>query len=306
MKRKKKFVIIIGILLAVGVIGVLFFIIGSREIAKVKTEEPSLASSVEGVGDIKLSPKEEIMPEVTKPEETKPEETIENTVEVPMKPETQYIYPAGQVIDKKEIVFDELVKYFQGHEISGEVYARINGKSYVENSDITLSQLRYLTVLHYNYNHEIQAGELIVNEELADDFANIFLQLFESGYEINSMRLIDDFWMGDGIASDTESIKNNNTSAFCYRQIFGGSGLSNHAKGCAIDINPMENPYVSYSNGEPVWFPEYSKDYIERKPSEPHVITDEDLCYEIFTEYGFTWGGDWETPKDYQHFERVM
>lgn len=69
---------------------------------------------------------------------------------------------------------------------------------------------------------------------------NIFRELFDIEYEIQSMRLIDDYWTGDGISSDSNSIDNNNTSAFCYRLATGGQNLSNHALGRAIDINPQK------------------------------------------------------------------
>lgn len=91
-----------------------------------------------------------------------------------------------------------------------------------------------------------------MNADLAEDYTNIFRELFEVEYEIQSMYLIDNYWTGDGDTSDTASIEVNNTSAFCYRAVTGGTKLSNHAFGRAIDINPQQNPYVSYSSGSPV------------------------------------------------------
>ena len=83
-------------------------------------------------------------------------------------------------------------------------------------------------MLHYNFNHEIQVGEMIVNAAISRDVLSVFQELFAAEYEIQSMRLIDDYWTGDGDSSDSNSIDNNNTSAFCYRQITGGGNLSNH------------------------------------------------------------------------------
>ena len=80
--------------------------------------------------------------------------------------------------------------------------------------------------------------------------------------------------------------------------------MSNHAYGIAIDLNPQQNPYVSYRTGEPVWQHENANDYIDRDAGLPHMITHEDLAYELFTQHGFEWGGDWNSPKDYQHFEK--
>ena len=98
------------------------------------------------------------------------------------------------------------------------VYNRIYGKSYYENKNIGLQDLRYLKMLHYNFNHEIQVGEMIVNAAISRDVLSVFQELFAAEYEIQSMRLIDDYWTGDGDSSDSNSIDNNNTSAFCYRQ----------------------------------------------------------------------------------------
>ena len=136
------------------------------------------------------------------------------------------------------------------------------------------------------------------------DVLEIFQALFLEKYEIQSMYLIDDYWTGDAEDSDTESVDANNTSAFCYREITGGGNMSNHAYGLAIDLNPQQNPYVSYRTGEPVWWHENANDYIDRDAGLPHMITHEDLAYELFTQHGFEWGGDWDSPKDYQHFEK--
>jgi len=214
--------------------------------------------------------------------------------------------PAGTVLQPSRVDRNELQHYFRSYEIAegDAVYQRIIGKSYVENPDIGLHELRYLKLLHYNFSHEIQVGELIVHAELAEDCLEIFRKLFEQEYEIYSMYLIEEFWEGTGNKSDTASCDANNSSAFCYRPITGGGELSNHAYGRAIDINPQQNPYVSYRYGYPTWHHDNADDYIDRDTGYAHMITHADLCFQLFTEYGFTWGGDWELVKDYQHFEK--
>jgi len=213
---------------------------------------------------------------------------------------------AGTMIAPEDIDTENLVSYFSVYEISDKIFERIDGKSYRENDNIKRSDLRYLKVIHYNFDHNIQVGELIVNALLAEDCLEIFQQLFEAEYEINSIYLIDNYWTGDGETSDNASIEANNTSAFCYRTMSGSSSVSNHAYGCAIDINPQQNPYVAYENGKPVWNPANAADYIERISGTEHVITHDDLCYKVFAEHGFSWGGDWNNPKDYQHFEKKV
>ena len=184
------------------------------------------------------------------------------------------------------------------------LFQRINGKSYQENDAVPLESLRYLKMPHYNFDGDIQVGELIVNQDVVEDIFLIFMELFEAEYQIQSMYLIDNYWTGDPETSDSASIDANNTSAFCFRQATGSGKLSNHAYGRAIDLNPQQNPYVSYSTGKPKWYHENASDYIDRDTGLAHMVTHEDLAYQVFTKYGFRWGGDWNNPKDYQHFDR--
>lgn len=212
---------------------------------------------------------------------------------------------AGTVVALEELDLAHPEQYFQSYEIKeGDgVYQRIYGKSYVENPHIGLDELRYFKVLHYNFDGAVQVGELIANAALEADYQEIFLQLFQNKYEIYSMRLIDEFWTGDVATLDEASMRANNTSGFCYRIVTDGKSLSNHAYGRAIDINPLQNPYVGTSKGNSYWYPETAGAYVERTGGE-HMISTGDLCYFVFRNHGFTWGGDWKNPKDYQHFEK--
>lgn len=211
---------------------------------------------------------------------------------------------AGTVVDSSQIDFSSEKQYFTASKIDGEVYKRIRGKSFDPKGKVKKSDLRYVKVLHYNYKHEIQVGELIVNKKIADDICTIFRKLFEEEYEIYSMYLIDDFWTGNGNDTDDVSCRKNNTSAFCYRPITGGGKLSNHSYGLAIDINTVENPYVTYWRGKPYCSQKNAKAYVKRSSKIRHEITHSDYCYKLFKKYGFSWGGDWKNLKDYQHFEK--
>ncbi len=214
---------------------------------------------------------------------------------------------AGTIVEKEKLDPNRWSDYFMIEEISEEIFGKINGKTYVENKHIGIEELRYLKVLHYNYDHQIQVGELIVNAEIAEDCKHIFIELFMQEYEIASMYLLEKYWTGDGVTTDTVSVEENNSSAFNYRVVPGTNHLSNHARGYAIDLNPLQNPYVAYrSDGS---FRTYYKDmenYLDRNSGAAHMITHEDAAYQIFTKYGFTWGGDWKNSKDYQHFEKVV
>lgn len=211
----------------------------------------------------------------------------------------------GTVLEETRVNMQQVSEYFTVDQISEDILQYINGRSYVENDNIQLDELRYLKLLHYNYDHEIQVGELIVNAKIAEDCREVFQELFAEEYEIESMYLVDKFWTGDSVDSDTNSIEHNNTSAFNYRVVPNTDRLSNHAAGFAIDINPLQNPYVKYnSDGS---FAKYYKDmekYTDRSQKGKHMITHDDICFQIFEKHGFSWGGDWNSSKDYQHFEK--
>lgn len=216
---------------------------------------------------------------------------------------TGFLGNVGNVVGEEAL--SQLSSYFGSYEIlrDGEIFQRINGRSYQDNPDIALEELRYLRVLHYNFDHQLQIGELIVHRDLAEEMLMIFQELLQQQYEIYSMHLVDDYWVegGDGNDADYASIEVNNTSCFNYRPISGGGKLSYHGYGRAIDINPMNNPYVTASGN-------YSHDnaapYLDRNSGDPHVIVEGDPCYQIFAAHGFEWGGSWYDPIDYQHFQK--
>lgn len=215
----------------------------------------------------------------------------------------------GEVLIAEQIDWNDISQYFVAEDIceGDAIYQRIIGKSYVENEHIVLNELVYLKMLHYNYDGEIQVGEMIVNRQIGEECLNIFQRLFDKKYEIAQMRLVDDFWAGDSEATDAASIKANNTSAFHYRNMIGGKKISKHALGLAIDINPYQNPYVPTKNGVADYsaLDEQECYYaMNRNVEDAHVITEEDVVFQFMTECGFSWGGDWKSLKDYQHFEK--
>ncbi|NBK93204.1 M15 family peptidase [bacterium 1XD21-13] len=205
---------------------------------------------------------------------------------------------SGTIVEQ-ELTQEELSALFYAQEIPEEVFARMNGVSYVENEDIALEDLRYLRLLYVGFDEKTHVGELVVHVSIADTILEIFKDLYENGYQIEKMCLIDDY---DG--DDHASILDNNTSAFNYRVVEGSKKLSRHAYGLAIDINPFYNPYVTYPGGVEHISPEGSEPYADREADFPHKIgKDGDLCWQLFSEHGFTWGGDWKSLKDYQHFQ---
>lgn len=217
---------------------------------------------------------------------------------------------AGAIVEKATIDAQNPDVYFTSSELTEVQKEAMKGKSYIENLDISYDDLRYIKVLHYNFYHQIQVGELVVNQAIAEDCRQIFMELFQEEYEINSMYLIDRYYEKDqarnGEQVDISSINDDNTSAFHYRKIAGTEVLSNHAYGMAIDINPLENPYVKEADLQQTVASPYKdyNSYKDRTAQRAHMISKDDACYRIFKAHGFQWGGEWNGNKDYQHFEK--
>lgn len=188
---------------------------------------------------------------------------------------------------------------FSCSEITDGIKERINGLSYKKDCSVPYGDLRYIRVLHVDFNGETQQGELICHKSIAPDVLEIFYALYQAAYPIDKIRLIDEYG-----ADDDLSCADNNTSCFNYRMIGHTEILSKHALGLAIDINPFYNPYVTYPNGRIRITPFGSEAYADRSKDFPHKIDEHDLCYHLFTKHGFTWGGHWHALKDYQHFEK--
>ena len=185
--------------------------------------------------------------------------------------------------------------------LSEEVKARITGISYGEGCIVPYEDLRYLNILYVDFHGETQVGEIICNQAIAQDLVEIFYELYLAGYPLESVRLVDEFG-GD----DTLSMEHNNTSCFNFRVVDGTSSLSRHAYGLAIDINPLYNPYVTWPGGKQRVSPAAAAPFADRSLDFPNKIDEDDLCYQLFAERGFTWGGHWRTMKDYQHFQKAL
>lgn len=183
--------------------------------------------------------------------------------------------------------------------IPDDIFEKMQGKSYKPDCTVPREDLRYLHVLHMGFDGQTKEGELVVNKAIAEDVLAIFRQLYEAQYPIEKVRLVDEY-----DADDEASMSDNNSSAFNFRFISHTTTISKHGLGMAVDINTLYNPYVKTVNGKLSIEPANAEAYVERSRNFPHKIDHDDLCYKLFTRYGFTWGGDWEHSKDYQHFEK--
>lgn len=205
----------------------------------------------------------------------------------------------GQVVPKPYLKVFGYEHFFNVSPISEELKKSMEGCSFKANRYVAWEQLSYLRVLHCDVDGNAIVGEMVCNTAIASDLLEIFKALYEAGYPIEKMRLVDAYG-GD----DEASMRDNNSSCFNQRSITAGGRISKHSYGLAVDINPRYNPYFKLRNGKRVIRPEGSEYYINRSESYPYKIEKGDLCYRLFRQHGFRWGGDWLSGKDYQHFEK--
>lgn len=188
------------------------------------------------------------------------------------------------------------VRVFRGEigPISGRVRKRMIGSSWHPGCPVGLSDLRLLKLRHRGFNGSIRRGYLVVHETAARRILSVFRRLFDSGFRIRRMRLVDAYG-----ADDHRSMNADNTSAFNCREVAGRPGVwSRHAFGRAIDINPVENPYVAGDHVSPA----RGRPFADRRPRRKGMIARGTVVVRYFAAIGWEWGGFWSGERDFQHF----
>ena len=155
-----------------------------------------------------------------------------------------------------------------------------------------IDSLCLLDVIYYSFDGIKHQGQIIVNRELEDDVYEIFNLIDELKFPLGKVIPIVAYqW------NDYNSMADNNTSSFNFRVIEGTTKLSMHSLGKAVDINPVQNPVI-YPNG--VIAPEGAK----YRPKEKGTFTADNAIVQEYLKHGWHWGGDFDQPKDYHHFEK--
>lgn len=174
--------------------------------------------------------------------------------------------------------------------VPAEVLAR---STWVEGCPVAATELNYLTMSFWGFDGKPHTGEMIVNAEAAADVLSVFARLFDARFPIEEMSVVNIAALeaeptGDG----------NNSTSFVCRPVTGGSSFSQHAYGLAIDINPFHNPYQR----QDLILPELAVDYLDRDSGQAGLITADSVVVAAFADIGWSWGGNWNSLKDYQHF----
>jgi len=167
------------------------------------------------------------------------------------------------------------------------------GSSWHRGCPVPIRSLRLVKVTYRGFDDRPQHGRLTVHRRWADETLVVFRRLYRQGFPIRRVRLVDRFG-----ADDRESMRHDNTSAFNCRYVAGTTTWSQHAFGRAIDINPVENPYVGGSHVSP----RRGRRYLDRSDVRPGMIVRGEVVLRAFRRIGWGWGGDWSSAKDYQHF----
>ena len=173
---------------------------------------------------------------------------------------------------------------------------RMTGISWRRGCPVSLDDLRLLRVPYVDFDGVARRGRMVVNERQAGKVLRVFRRLYETPFPIARMRLIDAY---DG--SDDQSMADNNTSAFNCRTVPGTSRWSEHSYGRAIDVNPVQNPYVNGSTVQPA----AGRAYTDRSDVRPGMVVRPGPVVRAFGAVEWQWGGDWNNSKDYQHFSRT-
>ena len=171
----------------------------------------------------------------------------------------------------------------------------MTGSSWHHGCPVGLGGLRLLRLSYWGFDDRAHNGRLVVNKAVAADVLAAMRSLYRHRFPIRRMHLVDAYG-----ADDHRSMAADNTSAFNCRFINGQPGIwSQHAFGRAIDLDPIENPYVT---GTGFVSPPAGQRFADRSSEAPAVIHRGDATVRAFRAVGWGWGGSWSWPKDFQHF----
>ena len=193
----------------------------------------------------------------------------------------------------------DAVPRFQGgvYRIGPFLQERLTHTNWHPGCPVGVDDLRHVEVSYWDFQGHVRSGPLIVHDSVADDVLWVFHRLFDARFPIHRVKMPPRY--RPARANDWFSIRNR-TAAFNCRPATGNPGsLSQHSYGWAIDVNPLQNPYVSSGGGV---LRRAAKPYTDRSLHRSGMIHPGDVVVRSFARIGWEWGGDWVTIKDYMHF----
>jgi hypothetical protein len=178
--------------------------------------------------------------------------------------------------------------------LSPAVRHTMTGVSWKPGCPVGLDELRLVHARYVGMDGHARTGRLVVHREVATEVVAVLRRLYAARFPIRRMVPVDAYG-----GSDYRSIEADNTSAFNCRYVDGTTRWSEHAYGRAIDLNPIENPYITSSGttSHPA-----SKRYLRRAPYRPGMAVEGGAVVRAFDAAGWGWGGRWSGARDYQHF----
>jgi D-alanyl-D-alanine carboxypeptidase len=178
--------------------------------------------------------------------------------------------------------------------ISPHLKERMTGKSWHQGCPVPIQRLRLIQVSYHGFDGEDHTGKVVSHKHAVKALTRALRSMYRKGFKVRKMSLVDRY---DG--SDRRSMRADNSSAFNCRRVSGTNRWSEHAYGRAIDINPVENPYVA-SDGSVS--PRRGAPYADRSSHRKGMIHRGGATVRAFARQGWGWGGNWNSSKDYQHF----
>jgi len=178
--------------------------------------------------------------------------------------------------------------------IDRKTKAKMTGLSWHKGCPVGFLDLRLLKLRYWGFDGDVHPGKLVVNADSDRTILRVMRDLFKLHFAFRRMHLVDAYG-----ADDHRSMAADNTSAFNCRFVSGSSNWSEHAYGHAIDINTIENPYVTPGG---YVSPPAGRPYASRHPHRKGMINAGGRVVAAFADVGWGWGGSWSGTKDFQHF----
>jgi hypothetical protein len=186
--------------------------------------------------------------------------------------------------------------HFHAIPVAPALRRRMTGRSWHRGCPVGIRRLRDVRLGFWGFDRHVHRGRVVVNVKAVPAVRRVFARLYARRFPIRHLRLVDAYR-----GSDFRSIEADNTSAFNCRRATGSQRWSQHAYGLAVDVNPIENPYV-YADGTTTH--PASRPYLDRADVRPGMAVPGGPLVNAFDAAGWGWGGRWTGARDYQHFSR--